>query len=390
MARERRACFLLAACALALLLGAATASAAPRYASPTGGGADPCASDLTPCPIHTAINMATGGDEVILLNDPAPYVTSTALTIAPGVIVRGETPGQAVLIQSDVSTGFPAIELSGNAILRDVRLEFTGVNGSAISMLGSGTLSRVFSHVSDSGTSSALAACEVLESTASPVISDSVCWYESVSTNGAAVEAFSNTGNAVNLTLRNVTAISDSPMPAIDASNNGGALDITGTNVIADGDSVDVQALQQVSGLVLVTLDHSNYDTESDPAGAGDEVTDPGTNANQTTPPAFLDAANGDFRQAQTSNGTLDKGITGIVNGVDLGPLDFEGGTRLQGPAPDIGADETLKLLATPIVAIPTSSPSTTTAVTKRRKRCRKGRKLRRGRCVKKKKKTTK
>jgi hypothetical protein len=55
---------------------------------------------------------------------------------------------------------------------------------------------------------------------------------------------------------------------------------------------------------------------------------------NQTAPPIYVDAENGDFREASGSP-TIDAGIAG-----QLGPLDLAGNTRILGAAPDIGAFE--------------------------------------------------
>src|SRR5262249_55412407 len=56
---------------------------------------------------------------------------------------------------------------------------------------------------------------------------------------------------------------------------------------------------------------------------------------NQTAPPAFVDRAAGDFREAAGSP-TIDAGASDPLDG----ELDFAGNPRVLGPAPDIGAYE--------------------------------------------------
>ena len=85
---------------------------------------------------------------------------------------------------------------------------------------------------------------------------------------------------------------------------------------------------------MTINLDHSNYDSEDEP-GPATTVTDPGSGTNQVAAPQFADPASGEFHQAAgspTINAGADDGL--------LGPLDLDGESRVQGPAPDIGADE--------------------------------------------------
>ena len=67
--------------------------------------------------------------------------------------------------------------------------------------------------------------------------------------------------------------------------------------------------------------------------GAQTAVNDDGTK--QTAPPVFVNAAAGDFREAETSP-TIDAGADASANGTS----DFEGDPRIAGLRTDIGADE--------------------------------------------------
>ena len=95
-----------------------------------------------------------------------------------------------------------------------------------------------------------------------------------------------------------------------------------------------------------IAATHSNFDTSS-PEGEA-KVIDGG--GNQTAPPVFVNAENGDFREAAGSP-TIDAGIAD-----QLGPLDLAGNPRILGAAPDIGAYE---FVPPPAVAVlPPAAPA--------------------------------
>ena len=82
-----------------------------------------------------------------------------------------------------------------------------------------------------------------------------------------------------------------------------------------------------------IAASSSNYGTTDDPDH--DRITPPGTGGNQTAMPVFVDAAGGDFHQAVGSP-TIDAATD--VPAADR--RDVDGGLRVYGDAPDIGADE--------------------------------------------------
>ena len=94
-----------------------------------------------------------------------------------------------------------------------------------------------------------------------------------------------------------------------------------------------------------IAATHSNFDTSSSEGEA--KVIDGG--GNQAAPPVFVNAENGDFREAAGSP-TIDAGIAD-----QLGPLDLAGNTRILGAAPDIGAYEFVPPPARPL---PPTSPA--------------------------------
>jgi hypothetical protein len=313
-----------------LLLGAASASAAGRFAEVDGDGPEPClVSD--PCSIVTAVNSAAATDDVTLLGGqpPSPYITSTALVVASNVTVHGTT-GARPVVQTNAS---PGVKLNTGSILRDVIVDYTSSNASAILLDAGGTLERVTGHSTSSG---ADGGCATVNG-GTPVIRDSVCWRDGGGTANpvGGVTARNDSATAQTLTLRNVTAISSSEPGLFAIRSDGGALTVNATNVIAFSESDSDVGHMAGFTPTAINLDHSNYDSESDP---GNVITNPGTgspNFNQTAVPVFVDLA-GDFHQQLTSAGTIDLGTT---SGQQMGELDFEGQERAIGE-PDIGADE--------------------------------------------------
>jgi hypothetical protein len=329
-----------------LLLGAASASAANRFAEVGGNGPEPCLlSD--PCSVVTAVNGAAANDDVTLLGGqpPSPYITSTALVVASNVTVHGTT-GARPVIQSS-SGSIPGVKLNTGSILRDVVVDYSSSNASAILLDAGGTLERVTGRSTSSG---ADGGCATVNG-GTPVIRDSVCWRDGGGTANpvGAVTARNDSATAQTLTLRNVTAIS-SEEAGIFAIRSAGPLTVNATNTIAY--SQNAGDVAHIAGFTptAINLDHSNYDTESDP---GNVITNPGTgppNSNQTAVPIFVDLA-GDFHQQPTSAGTIELGTT---SGQLLGELDFEGQERAIG-APDIGADELGHETSTSIACTPAS-----------------------------------
>ena len=204
--------------------------------------------------------------------------------------------------------------------------------------------------------------------------------------------------------MRNVTAIASAGTNAALRASIGAddaVLTVNATNVIAQGPA----AGSDVAGLgfpccmnqaININLANSNYDSEDETSPlATTTITNPGTGTNVSAPvPAFVDAANGDFRQTAASTGTINRGIADA----GLGAFDLNGLDRLQGTAPDIGAHE-----------FPEAAPPARRSAGRRPagrhqpadlhatggdpspvKRCKKGQKLKKGKCVKKKRKKKK
>jgi hypothetical protein len=334
---------------LALLVGLmlacvmpSAAAAADRFASPTGSGTS--CDQVTPCDIETAVNDANQNDDITLL--PGSYTTTVilGLDLSSGfdpkynITIHGSPGARPVVNFSGSSSS--AFYITTGSTLRDVDVNVTGASSSAVGAVDGGILERVSAHASGSDGS----ACGL---TGISTIRDSVCWYtgpggpnSTALSVGARYAGFDETDIA-----RNVTAIATAgygirvrSVSSIDAGAT-----LAATNVIArggggtGGEDVRTERLTGTSDLPpqQVTLDHSNYVTESE-QDTGD-ITDPGTGTNTNVVPAFVDASTGDFHQTASSTGTLD---LGTATGVLSGELDLDGDPRARGTAPDIGADE--------------------------------------------------
>ena len=302
----------------------ATASAFERYASPTGGGAPATCSSAAPCSIADALSNTylLNGDDVILT--PGTYTVPFEITITKAIDVYGIGAASATVVESNgVANGF-LINNAGAKLSNFVLHHNSGTTAGV--RLVAGDLERMIVR------SSTGEGCELYAG----FIRDSVCATDASSHSGLAV----NVGGSsiYTLSLRNVTAIGNGA-----ANSHGifvyadGAASVTlvGKSVIARGNSNDIWAASIDTAVINVTLSYSNFEDVGLGGSSTRTVTDPTTNSNQTAAPLFVNAAGGDYRQAAGSP-TIDTGTHDAFSGL----IDFEGQTRPNGAANDIGADE--------------------------------------------------
>jgi hypothetical protein len=314
---------------LVLLLGSNSALAAVRYAEPGPGGANPNCPLGNPCDIEEAVELASSNDEVVVL--PGDYfVGANQIDMnAAGLNVHGVAGAQRPRIFSSANS---AIRSFSGSRLAHVEISHTGSIYGMYVQEG-GTVEDVIVRSTAPGDFGG--ACGMLAAT----LRDSVCW-STAATGGRGVNMDLFGPSTHTARLRNVTAVATGPGSiGVSVNGTGGGSDpvVDALAVIADGIAFDVSARADPDPgtTATMTLDYSNY-ADVELSGTGTSVTPAGTANNQATPPQFVDAAAGDFHQAPGSP-TIDSGAADAFSG----PLDIDGEARLQGPAPDIGADET-------------------------------------------------
>jgi hypothetical protein len=338
MIRFGRGSLACAGAAFVVLACAASAAATVRYASPTGTGT--VCSQASPCSVVTATTDPTvgGGDEAVLA--PGAYQLTSNLFIDKAITVHGASGQSRPLIDTGddrVVLADPGLTLAGIDLVGHFASTLTLVSGTADGL-------RV---VNDEALISHATACEA-NNTTQAFIRNSVCWQSAAET-GAGIKVSTSVGSNLAV-LRNVTAVaSGSAGHGIYASiAPSGQITVDGRNVIASGPEYDLYADGSGGDSISILLVSSNFDTAL--ADGIDATTSaPGSGTNQTVSPLFANAATGDFHQLAGSP-TIDAGGTDSL----LGSFDLDGEARVQGAAPDIGADEFT-------VAVPdTTAPETT------------------------------
>ncbi|HSI80795.1 MAG TPA: hypothetical protein VK919_09105 [Solirubrobacterales bacterium] len=315
-----------------LLLGATTATAATRFAEPTGSGPEPCVTN-DPCPLPLAVDGPGVSDSDIVVIRSGSYTLSAPLAINHAITVRSPTLQAATISYTTTGLFQDAVSVNnGGAVLQGVAIFATGPGGAL--RVSTGRAEWVVARSSGSrGT------CLPGVGTA-PRLRDSVC--HATGSNGIAVDITAGCPGGAQpqdtSLLRNVTAV------ATGLNGVGMSMDLSSgcniaydaLNVIAQGIAADLRAVTDADPdtQATITMANSSFDTVSE-QGPGASITAPGTGANITEAPAFV--APGDFHQARGSP-TID---AGAVDG-HTGLADIDGQAREQGEGIDIGADETL------------------------------------------------
>jgi len=321
-------------------LVAGPAEAATRFAAPDGPGTAPCEDRFDPCPLYVAAEkgwVPTENDVVEL--EPGVY-SETAGDFGPagfvqlrGGTVRGE-PGKArPLLRVEVNDWtWGAFFVHPDAAISHLEIENVAYESAAFTVQD-GRVEDVIARslVSDRIT------CNFF----SGVLRNSVCLNLA---NGVALGTNVRPFEASTTTIRNSTAIAtgEGAVGASFSYHAGGpgiVSSIEAKGLIARGDHKDIVAsgLEYCCGYgatTNVSLDHSDYATvETETSGPGGaSITPPGTNGNILAAPTL--AADG-FHQLPGSP-TVNSGAIDDVSSA----TDIDGGARVIGPAPDIGADE--------------------------------------------------
>jgi hypothetical protein len=307
-----------------LLSGASLApvasAATQRYAGPNGSGTD--CSSASPCGIEEAVKGASSGDEVIVA--PGGYPLTATLATPAQITVRGVAgqPRPRLLFSGPGQEG---LEVTHGSTLRYVHV-VQAAAAPALLAIGSSVEQLI-------------AKGTAFPAGATASIADSVIRNSIVVSSGDDGVALATSSVVVPRagTYRNVTAIATgSGGVAIKAfaSTAAGYANVLARNVIARGGpgGHSLQARTDSSGATAtITVGHSNWLGKST-VGTKTSIVEGG--GNQSSAPAFVNAALGDYRQALGS-ATIDAGLDEAING----PLDVDGDPRQIGGI-DIGADE--------------------------------------------------
>jgi hypothetical protein len=313
----------------ALLASAATAQAAQRYAAPNGSGPAAECPRANPCSLKDAIEKAKENDEVI--------VGAGSYTVGGPIISQFEAAN--LDLHGDFGAPMPRITGSFIGTVLGIngaksRISYLEVvnegpeNPSGINCSTEGLVERVVARASGKR--------------ATALFQQNGCTARNSLLLAGGQEAIalwaSSFAPGLNGIARNVTAIAGGPessgvlarYEAIFLTHGTYTLDLK--NSIAAGGGAGIRTSNGLEGPGNVVVANSNFDTAKEEIGT--EVVNAG--GNQTAPPLFVDAANGDYREAAGSP-TIDAGAADpLIGGLDLG-----GGPRTLGPAPDIGAYET-------------------------------------------------
>jgi hypothetical protein len=343
---------------VAALIAATSASAAVRYAAPSGTGSDPCASSTDPCTIYTAASVSApgttvaSGDEVVIT--PGAYSDTAGdlgpqefVQLAPGIKVLGTggSPRPTITLNENKSL-IGAFVVEEEDVLSHVEID-TAVSRSNV---------EVFDGIMD----------DVIVRSAAPnaiacvqfggIVRDSACL--STGSDSAAVGMSLLTSGTHTATLRNVTAVAtgSSSRGISFAAFGNTTYTIDAESVIARGESKDVEAAglslsphtPGTGASVVIDLDHSNYATveaKTDAGGGSATVTAAGSGSNQVAPPQL--ASDGIHQLAGSP--TVDQGATDTSSGT----TDVDGQLRTIGLEADIGADELADSTTTTVACAP-------------------------------------
>ena len=156
---------------LLLASTAATASAAVRYATPTGVGAEPCTAG-TPCSLGDAVSGAAGGDQVLLAG--GTYTLASTLNVNAPISIEGPPQGYGCAPHYLGSEQRRRCHrrVERDSVLRDSRVVSEGIGSLAAAVTG--TITGCTIVAGDDPASPALVAYASLDPTASVIVRNTV------------------------------------------------------------------------------------------------------------------------------------------------------------------------------------------------------------------------
>lgn len=318
-----------------LALPAGGAAAAVRFASPSGGTDQPCASS-DPCSLPYAITEAEANDEVVVT--AGTYHVSEPILAGVPLKIHGERAGQRPLVigANGIKT---VLESAVTQELSDLTFESTEANLGTLALFGDNS---VFDRIESVARGESAVA---LRPGNSFVLRDSLFVASGPNAGALFVQGTEN-GTA---SVRNVTAVASGPESvgiSVFVTKPGATVTVDAVNTIASGDTdASAGGTSEASG--TIAFDHSNLDRFTG------NVT---STSGQMTAPAFIDPATGNYHEASGSP-TINAGVTDAANGT----LDLDGNSRTTTyfscttPAPvatDIGGYQS-QLSVVPAIACP-------------------------------------
>lgn len=293
-----------AAAGTAILSQAPAAMGAQRYASPSSTDVSGSCSVLAPCRLDHAVGDAGAGDEVIV--EPGTYAVTYPVQASVPIDLHGVV-------------GQPRPRLAGDPHLAADVLLFT--NGGSIGYLEvESTQSNTAALDADAVTGSALVLENAVGNAAmlrgASLLRDSVV---QVGSTDPAVQTENGKAAGAAKLLNDTVVAPDAQAPAVYLRNTSAATVIR--NSIVRGGAGDVSAFARASA----AIDHSNFRPTSSSA-----YTDGGGNSS-------ADPLLGPDLRLQPGSPAIDGGTP---TDADIGPSDADGGQRVFGAAPDMGAFE--------------------------------------------------
>jgi hypothetical protein len=307
----------------AVLIGAPSAGAAQRYAAPAGSGT--ACSQATPCSLEQAITKAATNDEVIVTTGTYSVAEPLFPVAATNVNIHGDTSAPMPKVAGTTGIGVP-VGMTAGSRLSYMEITNSGTSSNTVVCNPGGLIERVRLLGSGEGATG-------LTMIGNCTARDSVVRVDGQAS--TAVSAYGYSPSTAMGTARNLTAIATGPQSAGIVARytepKPGSYTLDLKNSIASGEASDLVSRPNPDpeGLANIVVSNSNFDVTA-PEGTGTI----GGGSNQTEPPIFVDAANGDYHEAPGSP-TIDAGVAD-----QIGALDLEGSPRSLGAAPDIGAVE--------------------------------------------------